>query len=156
MVLMVAAKSIGDGAAGLAEQVLRDPARLKWISLVAAAVCAMSFRRRLARTAAGLVREADSAHSRPGQKAADETSAQSPARDAALAVLTPTPASDLPVRPAALLVEPALPQTIRAATMSLGVAYFGAVARAARGIAKRDHGPFRCLMRERASAMLDI
>jgi hypothetical protein len=133
MVVLVAAvaTSVGNGPVGL-ERALGDPALLKWILLAAAAVCAMSFRRSLARTAARVARETDQITPGRGKRLQMRLVLNLRLATGALAVLTLTAAPDLLIRPAALLVDPALAQTVWAATMSVGLAYFGAAARAAR------------------------
>lgn len=112
---------------------MSDPTLLKWILLGAAAVCATGFSRSLARTAARVARETDQFTRGRGKRLQMRLLLNLRLATGAIAVLTLTPAPDLLVRVAALLVDPGLVQAVWAATMSVGVAYFGAAARAAHG-----------------------
>lgn len=132
--ILLAASSTGWAPAWLASV---DPADLKWIFLATAAVAATGFRQSLSRTAARVAHETDVLARGRAKRLRLRLLLNLRGAVAAMAVLTITPAPDLLLRAVAPLLDRPLVQAIWAGAMSVGVAYFGAAASAARRTIRR-------------------
>lgn len=142
--ILLASGMIGDGHSAVAtrEYALADPALLKWIFLAAAAISALSFRQILSRTDARVARETHQLTGGRGKRLRMGLLMNLRLATAALALLTITPAPDLLVRALAPLLGADVTALAWAGGWSVGVAYFGAAASAARR-ALRDESAVR-------------
>ena len=132
--ILLASGMIGGShsAAAPRQYALSDPGLLKWAVLAAAAIAALSFRQSLSRTAARVARETH--HMTGGRAKRLRISLLLNLRlaVAALIALTITPPPELLVRVLSPLLGADVTSFAWAGGMSIGVAYFGAAASAAR------------------------
>lgn len=117
---------------------LADPALFKWVFLATAGIAAVSFRQSLSRTAARIARETHHRTGGRGKRLRMSLMMNLRLATAAMALLTITPAPRLLVRALAPLLEADVTALAWAGLMSIGVAYFGAAASAARRALRGD------------------
>lgn len=140
--ILLASGVIGDGhsAARSREYALADPALLKWIFLAAAGIAALAFKQSLSRTANRVARETHHMTGGRGKRLRMGLMLDLRVATAAMALLTITPAPDLLVRVLASLLDADVTAFAWAGGMSVGVAYFGAAASAARRALRGETG----------------
>jgi hypothetical protein len=131
--ILVVMEGIGLSATGDA---YARPELLKWMFLAAAAVAAVSFRQRLSQTAARVSKDTDLVMRGRAKRLQIGLLLNLRLATGAVAVLTITPAPDLLVRALEPLIDTRVVQFLWAGSMSVGVAYFGAAASAARRVVR--------------------
>jgi hypothetical protein len=138
--ILLASGVIGDGhaAAGSREYALTDPALLKWIFLAAAGIAAVAFKQSLSRTASRVARETHHMTGGRGKRLRMGLLMNLRLATAAMGLLTITPAPRLLVRLLGSLLDADVTAFAWAGGMSVGVAYFGAAASAARRALRGD------------------
>lgn len=134
MVLIASTRS-GDtvlAAAAPRANGVTEPDLLKWIFLAVSALVAISFGQSLSRTASHLARATRLLTRGRAKRLQMALLMNLRLATAALAVLTITPPPDLLLRALAPLIDADVTAIVWAGGMSVGVAYFGAAASAAR------------------------
>jgi hypothetical protein len=139
-IILLASGVIGGGhsAAGAQEYALADPALLKWMFLAAAGIAVLAFKQSLSRTASRVARETHHMTGGRGKRLRMGLLMNLRLATAAMGLLTITPAPDLLVRLLASLLDADVTGLAWAGGMSVGVAYFGAAASAARRALRGD------------------
>ena len=130
--IVLALADAGNGRLAALAVSVGDPAALKWILLAASAVSATAFRRSLSRTARRLSQETERAV--PGRPKRMRMDLMLTLRVAtgAMAILTITPPPEALLRLLGPVLDPDTAALAWAGAMSVGVAYFGSGASAAR------------------------
>jgi hypothetical protein len=123
---------MGDSRVGSLAQTIGDPAVLKWIFLGVAAIAATGFQPSLSRTARRLSHETQRISAGRARRVRIDLLLTLRLATAAMAILTITPPPKLLVGAFDPLLDARLTCWAWAGTMSVGAAYFGAGAAAAR------------------------
>ena len=123
---------LGAPQPGSLAQAFGDPRLLKWAFLVLAALAAKGFRHSESRSALRLRQETQVSTRGRGKRLQMDLMLHLRVATAAMAVLTITPPPDLLSRALEALLDPRTTALAWAGIMSVGVAYFGAAASAAR------------------------
>ena len=127
----------GGRRVGSLAQTIGDPAVLKWIFLGVAVIAAIGFRRSLSRTARQLSRETQRISHGRAKRVRIDLLLTLRVATAAMVILTITPPPRLLAGALEPLLDGRLTGGIWAGAMSVGVAYFGAGAAAARRALRR-------------------